>query len=102
VGRYLGRQKSSTLKARAWLRDNGPHVCCHCGQSIDVSLPYKDDNGRVNRRCWTLEHVIPASVAPELVNEISNMREAHWECNVQRGAKPIGEVVKPIGTWDKA
>jgi 5-methylcytosine-specific restriction endonuclease McrA len=64
-------------------------TCWLCSQPIDLALPYRDpDTGRVNRMCWSLDHVLPVDTHPELALDRRNARAAHFTCNSARGARP--------------
>ena len=46
--------------------------------------------------CWlcgqsgadTVDHVVPLSIAPDLGEELANLRPAHGTCNSSRGNRP--------------
>jgi len=82
--------------ARQVRREDG--VCWLCGKDIDRTLPYRDPaTGRVNQWSWTLDHVIPIDVAPQLALVRSNCRAAHHRCNSARGKRPP-RMIQPITT----
>ena len=54
-------------------------VCGICGQWVDKSLAYRHPLSA------QVDHVIPVSVAPQLVMVRSNLRLSHRRCNRQRG-----------------
>ncbi|MFT2016304.1 HNH endonuclease [Streptomyces sp. 796.1] len=68
-------------RIQAHLRATGTHVCWLCGKPIDMSIAPNDPWS------WTIDHVVPYSLAPELYLEINNLREAHHSCNSSRGAR---------------
>lgn len=68
--------------------------CFLCGQSIDYrALP--DDLHR-----FSVEHIIPRSIRPDLTWEPSNWAPAHMDCNKRKGNRdappPLG---KPSRNW---
>jgi 5-methylcytosine-specific restriction endonuclease McrA len=68
--------------------------CWLCGQAIDYEAPADDPNA------FTVDHVKPLSLHPDLAEVESNQRAAHRRCNVGRGNRPpqldIGE---PSRCW---
>lgn len=66
----------------ARLRDNlraERRPCCRCGQPIDYTLPPRHPDS------FSVEHVLPLSLHPELAEEPSNLDAAHMRCNSSRG-----------------
>lgn len=53
-------------------------VCWVCGRPID---PWRK---RPDPQCYSTDHVIPASVRPDLAEVRSNLRAAHLVCNQRR------------------
>lgn len=74
-----GRSGRPIARIRARLKAEGSHICWLCGSPIDLDLP------QTHRMSWTLDHVIPLSIRPDLWGEPSNHREAHRTCNSSRG-----------------
>ena len=67
-------------RLRALVKQMGTHVCWICGGKIDMGLPQE------HARSWTMDHVQPVSLRPDLAMEIGNIREAHRSCNGKRGS----------------
>lgn len=74
-----GRSGRPIQRIRKYIRTHGAHVCCHCGEYIDVLLP------DTHTMSWTIEHVIPLSIDASLALDETNMREAHRSCNSSQG-----------------
>jgi 5-methylcytosine-specific restriction endonuclease McrA len=56
-------------------------VCWICGQQIHLSLPAR------HPMSYTVDHVIPLHIAPDLALQRGNLRAAHLRCNVIRSNK---------------
>jgi 5-methylcytosine-specific restriction endonuclease McrA len=54
-------------------------VCWICGQQIHLSLPAR------HPMSYSIDHVIPLHIAPDLALDRGNLRAAHLRCNVIRG-----------------
>ena len=65
-------------KLRAQVRTEEPN-CCHCGQPIDHTAPPR------TRWSFSVEHLIPVSIRPDLKLGRSNARACHYGCNSKRG-----------------
>jgi len=65
-----------TLRARVLAEES---ACAICGRELDMSLP------RAHPRAPQVDHIIPVSVAPELVMVRSNCRAVCRACNLRRG-----------------
>jgi 5-methylcytosine-specific restriction endonuclease McrA len=60
------------------MRTYGPN--CHiCQRPIDPSLP------RTSKQGLTVDHVIPLSKGG--LDNIENLRPAHWSCNIKKSDK---------------
>jgi 5-methylcytosine-specific restriction endonuclease McrA len=58
---------------------------CHiCQTPIDLELP------RTHKQGLTLDHVVPLSKGG--VDEMHNLRPAHWICNIKKSAKSMEEL----------
>jgi 5-methylcytosine-specific restriction endonuclease McrA len=56
------------------------HNPCHyCGQRIDYAL------GNTHPDSFTVDHVKPLSLYPELAEDRSNLVAAHMRCNSAKG-----------------
>lgn len=53
--------------------------CCICGQAIDYGLAWP------NPRSFSVQHVQPRSVRPDLVFDVTNCAAAHLDCNQSAG-----------------
>ncbi len=65
-----GRRTSSFKKMRLRVLSTSD-ICWLCGQPGST----------------TVDHVIPLSLAPDLAEDITNLRPAHLRCNSKRGAR---------------
>ena len=87
---------------KAWVRSE-EDTCWLCGKHIDRTIPYRNPiTGRVNPQSWSLDHVIPITVAPMLALIRSNVRAAHLSCNSGRGnraAKPAPPALHTTRAW---
>lgn len=74
--------RSSVYRRLARLfKEQGRQVgapCWLCGGAIDY------DTSR-QKLSHSVDHVKPVSLYPELENDVSNMRHAHYGCNSSRG-----------------
>lgn len=58
---------------------------CHiCNQSIDLDLP------RTHKQGLTVDHLVPLSKGGS--DEMSNLRPAHWSCNMRKSDKLMEEL----------
>ena len=67
-------------RLRAMVKQLGTHVCWICGVPIDMGLP------PTHARSWTMDHVQPVQLRPDLAMDLGNIREAHRDCNGKRGS----------------
>lgn len=74
-----GRSGRPAARLRAWLKREGTNICWLCAKPIDLSLHHTHPDS------WTMDHIKPLSLFPELALERSNVREAHRSCNSKRG-----------------
>lgn len=88
-----GRSGRPYERAKATLKAEGSHICVHCGKSIDLELP------STHPLSWTLEHLTPLTVAPELALDPTNHGEAHRICNERRGTRPLAPRVIGSRAW---
>lgn len=63
-----------TAIVRAWRRP-----CCICHEPIDYSLRHP------NPRSFSVQHIIPKSVRPDLIFDVLNLDAAHLDCNQSKG-----------------
>lgn len=70
---YIGRLRNQVISAYG-------STCWLCGLPIDLALP------RTHPQGFTVDHVVPRSKGGTDV--LSNLRPAHWICNVRRQDKP--------------
>ena len=56
------------------LRQALPPYCHVCGVVINLYLPY------THRMSWTLDHVVPVAIRPDLAFDVTNLRPAHSAC----------------------
>lgn len=75
TARWGGR---TAQRAAARVKASRP-PCWLCGQPINYQLPAGDP------QAFTLDHVVPRSLRPDLVWEPTNWRAAHARCNSRRG-----------------
>lgn len=54
-------------------------MCWICGLPIDMRLSPQHPMG------WTMDHVYPVALRPDLAEDMGNIREAHRRCNSLRG-----------------
>jgi 5-methylcytosine-specific restriction endonuclease McrA len=57
--------------------------CWICRQPIDYNLPGTHDDG------FTVDHIKPLSLHPEMAEEPSNLAACHRHCNLSRGNKAV-------------
>ena len=60
-------------------------ICWLCNRLIDKTLKYP------HPRSFSVDHIILASIAPELALERTNLHAAHLDCNRERGRKSARE-----------
>lgn len=73
------RKGRTSTRLRATVKQMGSHICWLCGVPIDMGLPPE------HRMSWTMDHVMPVSIRPDLAEDLGNIREAHRGCNSSRG-----------------
>ena len=73
---------------RAQAKANG-EPCAICGRPIDYDAPPRHPNS------WTLDHIKPVDLYPELALDPVNMQSAHFGCNARKGDR--GENVYSLG-----
>ena len=100
-GKNAGRSGSRWRKLKADVYARGA-VCCRCGQPIDYSLPYLDeDTGKSNPASKSVDHYPhPLSTHPHLAEDLGNLAAAHLGCNWEANDRPttpsLGE---PSEAW---
>nr|DAT11399.1 MAG TPA: HNH endonuclease [Caudoviricetes sp.] len=67
----LYKHECATTQAPCWL----------CGQPINYNLPHTHNDA------FTIDHMLPYSTHPELLEDPTNFRPAHRSCNIQRSNK---------------
>lgn len=72
------KQQRCAAIVRSWRRP-----CCICGERIDYGLRWP------NPRSFSVQHLIPRSVRPDLTFDVLNMDAAHLDCNKSQGTRPI-------------
>lgn len=76
--RHIQQRKAFQTHAK---KHNLP--CWICGQPINYEAPYNSsDPDRLQ-----LDHLLPVSTHPELLEDPANFRPAHASCNQARGNK---------------
>ncbi|MEQ3835298.1 HNH endonuclease [Lawsonella clevelandensis] len=55
--------------------------CWLCGQPINYNLP------TTHQQSFTIDHMLPYSTHPHLLEDQTNFRPAHRHCNIQRSNK---------------
>ena len=68
------------LHARVYRTES---ICHLCGHTIDKTLPAGHPDS------FTVDHLEPVSVRPELALARDNVHAAHHRCNTSRGAQPL-------------
>jgi 5-methylcytosine-specific restriction endonuclease McrA len=81
IPKRAGRSGRPWHRFCARMRLELPPVCAWCGQGIDLLLPVN------SRMAWTLDHILPLSLYPELYLEPSNVQPMHRVCNSSKGSK---------------
>lgn len=77
--RQVGRKGKLWLKTRReWVKLNSPnfqgYYTCHiCGRWV-------------HEKDLTLDHVVARSKRPDLVNDLDNLKPAHYVCNSVKGS----------------
>lgn len=88
-----GRSGRPMNRVREQIKREGGHICWLCGKPIDMGLD------RTHPMSWTVDHVQPLSLYPELALDMGNMREAHRRCNSARGQGNRGNKGKISRNW---
>lgn len=73
-----GRDSAQRVKLRRMVAARGA-PCFRCGQEIDYTVKYPDLNS------YTLEHVKPVSLYPDLAYDPMNCAASHFGCNSSAG-----------------
>lgn len=69
-----------TMRARVRARAKGRgERCAICGRPIDYDAPPRHPNS------WTLDHIKPVDLYPELALDPANCQSAHFSCNASKG-----------------
>ncbi|MGW6255426.1 HNH endonuclease [Streptomyces sp. NPDC055085] len=87
--RVLGRSGRPWRRVVAQAKRELPKICHLCSKPIDMSLPHND------QWSWTLDHIIPLALRPDLAEEISNVLPAHRHCNSSKGKKVHSDKTMP-------
>lgn len=77
-------------RARAHVARRLPAPCSRCGEPVALGDP------------WDVDHVVPSSVAPELVADPRNWQPAHRACNRAHGqalTTRAGQLGTPSRSW---
>ncbi len=77
----VGRDTYEFQRLRARLRDERRPTCWLCGQAIDYDLAKEDPSA------FSVDHIHPVSLRPELAEVYSNLAASHLACNRARGAR---------------
>jgi 5-methylcytosine-specific restriction endonuclease McrA len=81
------RQSQTVKPSGAWFEEvlnSHGSICYLCNNEIDITLPRRSKHGP------TVDHVIPLSRGGS--DELDNLRLTHWECNMKKSNKLIGEL----------
>lgn len=91
-----GRSGRPLMRLKALLKLEGDNVCWICTKPIDMDLSRRDPR---HAMAWTLDHLIPLSVQPDLALEPANHREAHRRCNSAKGNRSLKRESKGSRNW---
>jgi len=71
--------------------------CGICGQFVDVTLPQKLPNGKINPIAPCIDHIIPIDKGGH-PSDINNLQLAHRFCNAKKSNKLYGVPLTPQNT----
>lgn len=78
MSRSKGRHGRPWERKRAYIRRQaGP--CGICGKPIDYTLAYP------HPQSFTVDHIEPLSLRPDLARDLDNLQAAHNACNRAKG-----------------
>ena len=90
MGTAHGRSTRRYMRLRATFKQQSAdnNTPCHiCGQPIDYTIPWKDQDGTVNDDAFELDHIYPVSTHPEHAEDPAGFRASHRACNRKRSNK---------------
>ncbi|MFJ8221416.1 HNH endonuclease [Streptomyces griseus] len=67
--------------------------CARCGHNIDPTLDAR------HPLSFTLDHIVPVSIRPDLLLEPANARSMHRRCNSARGNRMGPQPLKTTRRW---
>ena len=92
--RDLGSRRFA-LARQVYVRDSSTpgYTCPRCGRGINWRLPYKNDDGLVNVRSKSVDHVDELQDGGSLA-DLDNLMSVHLGCNSSKGATRRHERVR--------
>jgi hypothetical protein len=91
-----GSRRYKNLRAQFKQRCRSTRAVCHiCNEAIDYDAP------RGHPRSFTVDHLIPASVRPDLFMVVENWAPCCHEDNVRRRTKALDQIPRhvPVVKW---
>ena len=80
---WCNRKEYASFKARLVALDGGKPICYYCRRAIDLRL------ASGTTQSYTIDHLKPRSLYPELAKVFSNMVSAHKSCNSSKNTQTV-------------
>lgn len=92
---------TNAKRKRIYLRDGCK--CKLCGKPMRMDMIHTLGTSNPHPLAPTIDHIIPKSIARQQgwtkyqIHDDSNLQAAHWQCNIDKGVKPVGEQLLLFG-----
>lgn len=91
-GAWCTPREYDAFKAKLVAEDGGRPICYYCRRPIDLRL------ARSSRESFTIDHLKPKLLFPELRKAITNMVPAHRGCNSSKGTQTAEKTLADMAT----